>query len=622
MSTTTISAPVPFDAGKANSEAHSATVQKMNREKGVMQLLRAERVEKAAPDTMAGTTADRSTAVDNDPVSALLQSGDVIEPPFDMLTLAMLEEQNSELRQCFDALEINIEGFGHRFVPRLRLDDNGKPDKKNLPEALGKEVEEERVGLENFFAYGARDESFTAFRRKLRKDRESTGNSYFEVIRDGLGNIQAFQHVPSYQVLLSRIEDVPEKVDMPILQLQADGSVKVVKISRWKAFRRYVQRRTVHNRTLAAIGGYKTVWFKEWGDPRTYDNRTGKLVTDAAELARLPEWARANELVHMKLYAPRSPYGLPRFIGNLLSIFGDRAAEEINYVTFKNNNIPSMVVLVAGGELTQGSVDRLSAFAETQIQGSANYSKFLVIEAEGTEETDAGGQPKLDIKPLVKEQHKDALFQNYSANNQDKIRRVFRLPPIFVGRSDDYTRATAEASRKLADEQIFAPERGEFDDWVNRILFPAMSVRYHKYRSNSPNTTDNAELVAILSNAEKTGGMTPRIARAVLQEIFGRELPDFPDDFDADTPFSLTMAEAVKNQADPTEPGQQVTALKILQDLTGALAVTATNEPSVEEHVQKLVKIQKALETQLLAARELHDEAESRAQADHQVDQG
>ena len=62
------------------------------------------------------------------------------------------------------------------------------------------------------------------------------------------------------------------------------------------------------------------------------------------------------------------------------------------------------------------------------------------------------------------------------------------------------------------------------------------------------------------------------IARKILEDVLNMDLPDFPEDFDADAPFSLSMAEAVKNQADPTEPGQQVTALKSLQlidELTG-----------------------------------------------------
>jgi hypothetical protein len=101
-----------------------------------------------------------------------------------------------------------------------------------------------------------------------------------------------------------------------------------------------------------------------------------------------------------------------------------------------------------------------------------------------------------------------------------------------------------------------------------------MGVLYHKYKSNTPNTTDNAELVKILGGAEKTGGMTPRIARLLLEDILGQDLPGFPGEFadKADLPFSLLMAEAVQNKADPAEPGQQVTALKALdfiEQLTG-----------------------------------------------------
>jgi len=644
----------------------------------------------------------------------------------------------------------------------------------------------------------------------------------------------------------------------------------------------------------------------------------------------------------------------------MLSIFGDRAAEEINYITFRNNNIPSMALLVSNGQLTEATIKRIESFVESQIQGSDNYSKFLIIEGESdTMEGEDSGQVKLDIKPLAKEQHIDELFQNYSKNNQDKIRRAFRLPPIFVGRchsedteyltsqgwkqyqaigeetlatmnpaageiefqvqtarhcyefegeliqlknrgldalvtpnhrmwvrptvarlraekpwgfcdagglsrmrngnggsveipvaaswqgeqlehfmiprndgkaswspdkptknstrdleryeargermvngddflaflgyfvsegsttstpgpitlsqntglvaekmvallrrlgfepgvtesrpgqlkidichvglwawlreycghgaadkrlpswvlgvqqrqlelvldcmvegdgsrpdlgsdgaftystiskvlngqlheiclklgialttreldrsaeglhdlyssyghydkrhllqvdtqitsvfyqgkvacftvpngllvtrrngrvmisgnSDDYTRATAESSRRLADEQVFAPERDDFDDWVNRVLFPAMGIQYHRFKSNSPNTTDNTELVKILAGAEKTGGMTPRIARMLLQDILSMELPEFPEDFPADMPFSMTMAEAVKNKADVTEPGQQITALKAMEALTGAdpgyLALLN------ESFVDKLVEVQRRLE--------------------------
>jgi len=400
-------------------------------------------------------------------------------------------------------------------------------------------------------------ESFPKFRRKLRRDLELTGNAYFEVVRDVKNAIQSFTHIPSYQMRLGQIEEESNIVTRPILELKEDLSVDIVNLKEYRRFRKYVQSKSIMKQNMSVIYGNKIRWFKEFGDERIYNNETGELADK-----ELPIEKRATEIIHLTIYSARSSYGLPRYIGNLLSIYGDRASEEINFVTFRNNNIPSMMVMVSNGQLTEGSIDRLTSFVESTIQGSSNYSKFIVLEAEGGEEGEEGNQVKLDVKPLSSEQNRDALFQNYSKNNQDKIRRVWRLPPIFLGKTDDYSRTTADSSRRLADEQVFAPERDEFDNLINRILFPYMRIRYHKFKSNSPNTTDNTQLVQILSSAEKTGGMTPRIARALLEDILGTELPEFVDYFDADVPFSLTMAEAVKNKADPTEPGQQVTALK------------------------------------------------------------
>jgi PBSX family phage portal protein len=537
-----------------------------------------------------GATPNPSQVTGEDPLSSLVSRGLTIEPPFDLLTLATLPENNSELQQCIEAMETNIDATGHRFISRLKT-------KTGADESLKGAVQAENVRLQNFFMY-ATQESFPEFRCKLRADKETTGNCYFEIVRDSKGMVQSFAHVPSYQVRLGRMDDDPRLIDRKILELQPDGSVKVAVVQEWRRFRRYVQSRFISSRGLnSTIQGHKVHWFKEFGDPQQYFVDTGEVIP-ADKLEATPPFKRSSELIHIKLYSARSPYGLPRFVGNLLAIFGDRAAEEINYTTFRNNNIPSMAVLVSNGQLTEGTIERIESFVESQVQGSDNYSKFLIIEGEPiADEGDDGGQFKVDIKPLTADQHKDALFQNYSANNQDKVRRAFRLPPIFVGRSDDYSASTAESSRRLADEQIFAPERMIFDELFNRILFPEMGIVYHKYKSNTPNTTDNAQLVKILAGSEKTGGMTPAISRSIMEDILGQPLPGFPDNFPSDVPFSLTMAEAVKNMApEPAEPGQSVTAIKVLkamgyldaddddgEDVTKAAAVVLALNRKVEK---------------------------------------
>jgi len=594
--------PLEINANAAGAQANQKALSQIRAR--VIEVKTDKRLDKAAPGMSQKTP--------EDPFYALSHKGMTIEPPFDMLTLAMLPEHNSELNQCIEAMEINIDGFGHRYVSRVLLNGETKP-----PEELVMKVRTERVALENFFSY-CTTESFTEFRRKLRKDLEATGNGYFEIIRNAAGRIQAFTHIPSYQMRLGRLDPEPILIDRPILELRIDGSVKASTIKQWTRFRKYAQSKAVHLRNLTTLGGYKIRWFKAFGDPRMYHANTG--LEDPT--GSLPPEEQANEVIHLTQYSARTPYGLPRYIGNLLSIFGDRAAEEINFVTFRNNNIPSMVVLVSNGQLTEGSIQRIESFVESQIQGSDNYSKFLLLEAETLEESgeDSGMHTKVDIKPLTQDQHRDALFQNYSGNNRDQVRRCFRLPPIFVGRSDDYTRATAESSRRLADEQVFAPERDEFDAVMNRVIFPHMGIIYHKFKSNSPNTTDNQQLVKILAGAEKTGGMTPEIARQMLEDILSAELPGFPDDFPANVPFSLTMAEAVKNKADASEPGQQVTALKALtEDDEGGVFEAECSHCGNTELVQGIEKSDDDLVDHLIQLnRRIEKRWEAAAVAEHE----
>lgn len=491
------------------------------------------------------TTGQSKELPSDDLLQQLTADGRVIEPPFDKLVLAMLPEQSTELGQVIEAMVQNIEGFGFRLECRVRIDD---PD---CPVDLKNEALAEKSRLINFFKNCCVDHSFTELRKRTRTDLETTGEAYWEIIRvPGTDQIIGLNHLPSYQMRLGRQDKDFTKFERATPVVKPDGTIELETVTYQKRFRGFIQARVGFiSRSFAQTYGGLIRWFKSFGDPRIMNNENGDIVEEGKE-ASVPEEKRASEMLHHRIYSSRTPYGLPRFIGNLITVFGDRAADEVNFITLKNNNIPSMVILVSNGQLTDGSIQRIREFVETQIQPSDNYSRFLLLEGEGQFEGPDAGQVKINIQPLTNDQHKDQLFQEYGKNNREKIREAFRLPPIFVGRSDDYTRATAEASRRLADEQVFKPERDEFDEMINKMLLPAMGVRFHTFRSNGPNVTDDEDLIRILATAERTGGMTPRIARIILADIFGREdLPAMDPSIKPDVPFSLQMAEAIKNTA-------------------------------------------------------------------------
>ena len=49
-----------------------------------------------------------------------------------------------------------------------------------------------------------------------------------------------------------------------------------------------------------------------------------------------------------------------------------------------------MAIMVSGGMLTEGSIERIREFVDTQIKGDSNYSKFLIIEGEGSHDALSG----------------------------------------------------------------------------------------------------------------------------------------------------------------------------------------------------------------------------------------
>lgn len=500
----------------------------------------------------------------------------VITPPYSPMGLVRLVEQSSELQQCIDAMVDNIEGFGFLLTPNIPLDPS-KPDSE-----LEKALKVDRARAQNFFRSAVMGESFTGLRRETRRDLESTGNAYWEIIRNRRGEITYFQMLPACQMRLGVQDKDFVRVDAVFLMVEGARCVPERR-TLYKRFRRYVQGQTVLSTVDSGTAYYGPLlrWFKEYGDPRTIDNATGEEVPPEKIVnfdgrAPMPESRRASEVVHWRIPSTRSPYGIPRWIGNVVAVLGVRKAEEVNYTTMANNNIPSLVISVSNGRLTDKTVERIEEFVTTVIRGGDNYSRFLLLEGEGQYEGEDEGHIKIDIKPLTREQHTDALFVRYIESSKDSIRRSFRLPELFVGVGAQLNRATAEAARQLADEQVFAPERDETDHVINRFLVD-MGIYYMSFRSKTPNVTDNQALVAMLSAAERTGGITPRIARQVAIDVFpgASEAPDIdPEKVDPDMPFSLQMAEAVKNLGMPTEVNQQIAPVqpsgqvhKILRDV-------------------------------------------------------
>ncbi len=510
----------------------------------------------------------------------------VLEPPYDPLALCLLFEHSNSLRQNVDSYATNIDGFGHRFEPaidfeaedvdkrvgelvyleRLAQQEQGRllgdvpldptPEEVEARKvALQKQARTEKARIENFFAFCCFDHSFVDLRRRTRQDLEVTGNAYWEVLRNNRGEIARLVYVPSYSVRLLPLDrdptEVTEKVRLSPVMLET--------VTTRRRLRRAIQ-----------VIGTERVYFKLLGDPRVVSKQTGLVYPDVAALLREePGSGPATELLHFAIHSPRSPYGVPRWIGTLIAVLGSREMEEVNYLYFSNKSVPPLALIVSNGRLNDTAVPRIERYIEENLKGTQNFHKILIIEAEPTGGTGDAAHAKIELVPLTHAQQQDALFQNYDQRNIDKVGSSFRLPQLLRGDSKDFNRSVADAQLRFAEDQVFQPERDEFDFLINRKLLAEMGIRFWRFRTQTVATRDPERLTDMVEKLVRVGVLVPEEGRALAGDIFNREFRKIHDDW-TKRPITLTLAgiqTGVQDLKDgPPGAGAAPTAPSLLDD--------------------------------------------------------
>lgn len=483
-----------------------------------------------------------------------------VQPPYEPFVLLTLMEHSNSLRQCVDAYVTNIDAFGHRFDPVIDLtasdaDDRLKQYMKSraaekapgivddptlqIPDppqdrvdALKKEtierMREELLSIQHFFEYACLDESFTSLRRKTRQDIETLGNAYWECIKAGDGSLAGFEYIPGFTVRHMPADRLPT----PVLVKVKKDLFNYTTVETRKYFRRFVQ-----------VFETRVIYFKEFGDPRVLSRKTGAYFASVEELKKLDVYDEpASEIFHFKVHTSKSSYGIPRWIGTILSVLGSRQAEEVNHSYFENKSVPPLALLVSGGRISNQTVDRIKEFIENDIKGKKNFHKILVLEAEspGTSSFDQG-RMKIDLKPLTSAQNNDALFQVYDQNNIDKVGMAFRLPRMLRGDIRDFNRSTADAAIEFAEQQVFKPERDEFDFIMNRKILPELGIRFWKFHSNAVEGHTSQEMAAMLVQLGTVGFLVPAEGRDLMEKIFNRPFQKIDDPW-VRQPLALTVA--------------------------------------------------------------------------------
>ncbi|RLF61810.1 MAG: hypothetical protein DRN37_00165, partial [Thermoplasmata archaeon] len=322
----------------------------------------------------------------------------LVEPAYTFEKLYVIYEESDILQSCVDTMQKNVDGFGYDLQ---FLGDDVK--EKDSPEA---QAEFQRA--KDFFDQANENQSWTTIRKLAREDYEVIGNSAFELVRNLRGELVLVYHLPFKRIRVCSLQG--REIRVPVT-LRRNGKDITVKIKR--KFRRYAQ---------ISVEGKRIRWFKEYGDPRHLDAKTGEYTNTKPKMP-------ATELLHFKQSFGGKTYGLPRWIGAVPQVLGRRSASYINNDLFENQGIPPLAIMVSGGVLTDESLADLEEIMRG-ARGVDKWNRVLILESnvEGLG-LDEKGNAKIELKDLSRYRKEDQMFGKYTKDAAEDVRHTFRLPP-------------------------------------------------------------------------------------------------------------------------------------------------------------------------------------------------
>jgi len=350
--------------------------------------------------------------------------------------------------------------------------------------------------------------------------RETYGIAYLEVIRNVAGEVVQIEFVKETPTILKT-----RPLDPYISTVYYHHGQQTERKKRYCKYRQ-------------DIGG-KTVFFKEFGDPRIMDRRDGEYLKEGESLNL--EY-QANEI--MEFTIGTEPYGEVRWIGQILGVDGSRRAETLNNNYFTNGRHTPLMIMIEGGTLTDESFEKLQQYIN-DIKGEAGQHAFLLLETEasdGRTDFDQQEKPKITVKDLASVLQKDELFQGYLDNNRRKVQSAFQLPDLYVAYTTDFNRATAQTAQEVTEEQVFQPERRSLAWAINNRLLNGYQFQHVEAYFLEPDITNPDDLYKLLTVANNAGGVTPNFAKRIIYEAFGEQAEDYPEEW-GDTPLSYSKSQ-------------------------------------------------------------------------------
>ena len=374
-------------------------------------------------------------------------SGTVVQPMYDPSTLYYVAS-TTPVMPLVDAMQTNIEKTGHTII-------STEPD---ADPSDAEQAEGDRAKA--LFAAPYPGVSMLDIRKEIRGDLEIVGYSGLRVIRNLAGEIAFLKHVPArnLRVIKSKKEHKETvTVERPPL---TSASLPVVR-------RRFV-----------VMSGTTKEYLREFGATRKLNRKTGKWSEET------PAEQAADDLIFFTLKSiPGSPYGAPRWLSAVINALGARDADEQNLELLKSGGVPHTLITLVGGMLSNESREQLENHFSSEGNKRGRVAIVEVANLGGTldgKETPA----KVEVSKFGSADLNDSMFREYIQYCTARVQHAFRLGGVFLGIVADANRSNAEAQYLAGEQQVFHPERQDFDAKIDSTIMAEIAPKFN-YRSNA-----------------------------------------------------------------------------------------------------------------------------------------
>jgi capsid portal protein len=477
-------------------------------------------------------------------------AGGMLTPPVNPQRAMNAARSSGGVMAVSHAVAQGTTGIGFKIVPR-RGDIDVK-DKDKWPTGAA----EQHDRMEMFLQTGYRGSGQYSIRgafHHMEHDRFILGWAGIVVVRSAIPTTPG---LPPQPIALARLEACNSKFTradreptiIPVPVSLSDGRTLWAEIPRH--FRRIGFRSSNGRHT----------WFKEYGDWRSMDSRTGRYSTGnratpstkAGEPGKYvpgklpPNAAPAVEVAHFATSFPgAAPYGISGWHAELDAV--DSAAEHVRLlVSYLKSGLHSVILAAANRTFDAGAAD--AAIQKIDELGRGRNGLGALITLSLMPQDSAGGNPMLSkdgpddrgriVLHELNTKLPDALLDDTLSDAlAGRIAHSERIPGLLIGRSDNYNFATAAAAWATANRLRFMPHHQEHEAFLD-ALTAEMGITHWKFDTIAPEWEEKEPLAGTASVTGQLGGVSVNRAMGLLADVTGTE-PERIKEWWGDIPMAL-----------------------------------------------------------------------------------